>query len=158
MSHRKLGNFLSRPHSILFRLATFVALNHSTLSLMLHLGTASTPVGLLHQTPPPLDIQVPPSPPSTSSLPCGPFWRTWRHLTSHLSNHACAQRSMSLTVVSKVTVQYRGQHERFVQQRVDSLFVGHDPHHAILRERPRAIRQESNTLQNVLDHHRFEYV
>lgn len=47
---------------------------------------------------------------------------------------------MSLTVVAKVIVQYRGQHERLVQQRVDSLFVGHDPHHAILRKRPRAIR------------------
>jgi len=41
---------------------------------------------------------------------------------------------MSLTIVAKVTVQYRGQHERLVQQRVDPFFVGHDPHHAILRE------------------------
>jgi hypothetical protein len=65
---------------------------------------------------------------------------------------------MSLTVVAKVTVQYRGQHKRLVQQRVDSLFVGHDPHHTILRERPRAVRQEPNTLQNVLDDHRFENV
>jgi hypothetical protein len=46
---------------------------------------------------------------------------------------------MTLTVVSKVTIQYRGQHERFVQQRLDPLFVGHDPHYAIIRKRPRAI-------------------
>jgi hypothetical protein len=65
---------------------------------------------------------------------------------------------MSLTVVAKVTVQYRGQHKRFVQQHVDPLFIGHDPHHAMLRERPRAVRQESDALQNILNDHRFEYV
>jgi hypothetical protein len=57
-----------------------------------------------------------------------------------------------------VTVQYRGQHQGFVQQRVDPLFVCHDPHYTVLRERPRTVRQESNTLQNIFDNHRFEHV
>jgi len=39
-----------------------------------------------------------------------------------------------LTVISKVAVQNRSQHQRFVQQRVDPILVGLNPYNTVLRE------------------------
>ena len=74
-----------------------------------------------------------------------------------------------------MAVQYRGKHERLVEQLADPLLVRLDAHDAVLRERPRActidtsefdsrpctkltVGQKPNTLQNVFDDYRLEDV
>ena len=57
-----------------------------------------------------------------------------------------------------MAVQYRGQHQGLVQQRVDPLFIGLNANDAVLSERPRSISQQPDALQNILDDNRFEYI
>lgn len=42
-----------------------------------------------------------------------------------------------LTIVAEMTVQNRRKHQRFIQQRIDTLLVGLNPHNTVLRERSR---------------------
>ena len=73
-------------------------------------------------------------------------------------------------------VQDGSQHERFVQQGVNALFVGLDADYTVLRERTRTchnasapeprcndrykltISQQADALQNVLNNNRLEHV
>ena len=55
-------------------------------------------------------------------------------------------------------VENRRQHQRLVQQRVNALFVRFDAHHAVLGKRPRAVSEQRDGLQHVLDNDRLKDV
>lgn len=62
------------------------------------------------------------------------------------------------TIVSKVAVEDSGEHQRLVEDGVDALLVGLNTDDTVLRERPRAVSEETDALENILDDDWLEHV
>lgn len=102
-----------------------------------HQGTTSAQGALFLQTHQPLTAPVPPSPLSASCPPCGLSWRISQHLHRKTMSGLLPQYLAPLTIVAEMTVQNRRKHQRFIQQRIDTLLVGLNPYNTVLRERSR---------------------
>lgn len=142
----------SRRQLFSMRLTAYV--KPRTLSTTPRPGTASTLVALSRQTPLASKIQATQSPPSMSCRPCAPSSRTSQRLSfrnKHSSRETTPQIT-TLTVVSKMAIQNRSQHQRLIQKLVDPLFVRLDADNAVLRKRPRSYQPpfEHNQIANII--------
>jgi hypothetical protein len=63
-----------------------------------------------------------------------------------------------LTVVSHSAVQTSDQHQTLIQDSVDPLLVGFNSNDTVLGETLRAVSEQSNALEQVLDQDRLEHV
>jgi len=64
----------------------------------------------------------------------------------------------ALTVVSHSAVQTSDQHQTLIQNCVDPLLVGLNSNDTVLGETPRAVSEQPNALEQVLDQDRLEHV
>lgn len=65
-------------------------------------------------------------------------------------------RGLGSVVVANVRIQGRNKHKGLVHDRVDTLLVGLNSDHAVIRKGNRCIGKEADRLSQVLDQDRFE--